>query len=38
LDIKPYVPAFDKPGVVQVGWLAGCSEEVKSKRSDERFI
>jgi tRNA-Thr(GGU) m(6)t(6)A37 methyltransferase TsaA len=38
LDIKPYVPAFDKPGDVQVGWLAGCSDDVKSKRSDERFI
>lgn len=37
LDIKPYVPAFDHREVKQVGWLTGRDDEIKTKRSDERF-
>jgi len=38
LDIKPYVPAFDKHDHVKVGWLTGKDEQAKIKRSDERFM
>ena len=38
LDIKPYVPAFDSQLDVKVGWLAGKDDEIKTKRSDERFV
>lgn len=37
LDIKPYVPAFDQHTQVKVGWLTGYEDDVKAKRSDERF-
>jgi tRNA-Thr(GGU) m(6)t(6)A37 methyltransferase TsaA len=37
LDIKPYVPAFDRPVDVRVGWLAGRDQNVGTKRSDDRF-
>lgn len=37
LDIKPYVPAFDYQEEVRVGWLTGKDDDVKIKRSDERF-
>ena len=37
LDIKPYVPVFDHHEAERVGWLTGCSGEIKTKRSDERF-
>jgi tRNA-Thr(GGU) m(6)t(6)A37 methyltransferase TsaA len=37
LDIKPYVPAFDRPENVRVGWLAGRDQNVSTKRSDARF-
>lgn len=37
LDIKPYVPAFDQPEDVRVGWLAGRDQNVRTKRSDDRF-
>jgi tRNA-Thr(GGU) m(6)t(6)A37 methyltransferase TsaA len=39
LDIKPYVPDFDWPGDdVRLGWLGTASRDVRSTRSDERFI
>lgn len=38
LDIKPYVPAFDYQEHVRVGWLTDKDDEVKTKRSDERFV
>ena len=38
LDIKPYVPAFDHQEDVRVGWLRDKDNEVKTKRSDERFV
>lgn len=37
LDIKPYLPSFDQPQNVRIGWLEGRSDSVKSKRSDDRF-
>ncbi|MCB2209800.1 tRNA (N6-threonylcarbamoyladenosine(37)-N6)-methyltransferase TrmO [bacterium] len=37
LDIKPYVPAFDQPADVRVGWLSGQDQNVRTKRSDDRF-
>jgi len=39
LDIKPYIENFDKvDGVVKNGWMISSSDEVKTMRSDERFI
>jgi tRNA-Thr(GGU) m(6)t(6)A37 methyltransferase TsaA len=38
LDIKPYVPAFDQPEDVRVGWLTGRGDQSQSKRSDDRFV
>jgi tRNA-Thr(GGU) m(6)t(6)A37 methyltransferase TsaA len=37
LDIKPYVPDFDRPPADRVGWLARSKGKVRHKRSDERF-
>ena len=37
LDIKPYVPVFDRPENVNIGWLTKVVKGVKSKQSDERF-
>jgi tRNA-Thr(GGU) m(6)t(6)A37 methyltransferase TsaA len=38
LDIKPYVPDFDRPeGEVRLGWLESAKKDVKSARSDSRF-
>jgi len=37
LDLKPYVPAFDRPGKVRIGWLTARDQEVDTKRSDDRF-
>jgi tRNA-Thr(GGU) m(6)t(6)A37 methyltransferase TsaA len=37
LDIKPYVPAFDHYSVERVGWLGKTREDVRNKRSDNRF-
>lgn len=37
LDIKPYVPKFDHHGAAQTGWLAMARENVKEKKSDDRF-
>ena len=39
LDIKPYIENFDKvEGKVKSGWMKSSSDEVKTMRSDERFI
>ena len=38
IDIKPYIPAFDCPENVRVGWMMATREEVSNKRSDRRFI
>jgi tRNA-Thr(GGU) m(6)t(6)A37 methyltransferase TsaA len=37
LDIKPYVPIFDLQTNVRIGWLREFGDNVKTKRSDERF-
>ncbi len=37
LDIKPYVPAFDRHEVERTGWLENARENIKEKRSDDRF-
>ncbi len=37
LDIKPYVPDFDRPPADRVGWLEQAKGRVQSKRSDGRF-
>jgi tRNA-Thr(GGU) m(6)t(6)A37 methyltransferase TsaA len=37
LDIKPYIPAFDCPANVSVGWMTAARAEVSRKRSDGRF-
>jgi tRNA-Thr(GGU) m(6)t(6)A37 methyltransferase TsaA len=37
LDIKPYVPAFDSPTEVRVGWLERVSRNAERHRSDRRF-
>jgi tRNA-Thr(GGU) m(6)t(6)A37 methyltransferase TsaA len=39
LDIKPYIPHFDKVcGEVKSGWMLSSGDEVSSMRSDTRFI
>jgi len=37
LDIKPYVPEFDRKSDIRVGWLTGKSRRVKDTFSDDRF-
>jgi tRNA-Thr(GGU) m(6)t(6)A37 methyltransferase TsaA len=37
LDIKPYVPKFDAPMKVRIGWLQKAGKAVSSRRSDGRF-
>ena len=37
LDIKPYIPDFDAPQEVRIGWLAGRGGSVRSARADDRF-
>jgi len=37
LDIKPYVPDFDRQAVERIGWLTGRSRLVREHKSDTRF-
>ncbi len=37
LDIKPYVPEFDKTASVKTGWLKNPSKAVSERKSDKRF-
>jgi len=37
LDIKPYVPEFDTPTEIHLGWLEGAKGKVRNTRSDNRF-
>ncbi len=37
LDIKPYIEQFDGVKDSVSGWLQASDEEIKAKRSDERF-
>jgi tRNA (adenine37-N6)-methyltransferase len=37
LDIKPYVPQFE-PGIeVRLGWLESVQDQIRTRRSDDRF-
>ena len=38
LDIKPYIERFDRIEKSRSGWMTASEEEVRSKRSDKRFI
>ncbi|MGC9351418.1 MAG: tRNA (N6-threonylcarbamoyladenosine(37)-N6)-methyltransferase TrmO [Sulfurovum sp.] len=39
LDIKPYIENFDKvEGEVKSGWMKSSEEEVRKKKSDDRFV
>jgi len=38
LDIKPYIPQFDRVREVKTGWMNKNEEEVAQARSDKRFI
>jgi len=37
LDIKPYVPEFDRRTAIRAGWLGKAKGTVLRKRSDPRF-
>lgn len=37
VDIKPYIPIFDQPQDVRIGWLQGKDKQVEEHRSDDRF-
>lgn len=37
LDIKPYVPEFDREDEYRVGWLEKARKQVREKKSDDRF-
>jgi len=37
IDIKPYVPEFDRPSRVKTGWLETKKGNVFLKKSDDRF-
>ncbi len=36
-DIKPYIAAFDQVHHSRSGWLSAGEEEIRNKRSDDRF-
>ena len=38
LDIKPFISKFDTPEHSTSGWMQANENEIKNKRSDERFI
>lgn len=40
LDIKPYIPKFDKPDTdeIKIGWFENKHHEAVDKKSDRRFI
>ena len=37
LDIKPYVPEFDRPTEIRTGWLEQARKTVDKRKSDNRF-
>ena len=37
LDLKPYVPEFDRFGAARIGWLEARASDVHTRRSDGRF-
>jgi tRNA-Thr(GGU) m(6)t(6)A37 methyltransferase TsaA len=38
LDIKPFVPTFDCPPDVSIGWLSDKLDHLRGSRSDDRFL
>ena len=38
LDIKPFVPQFDKRNVIKIGWLDKNVDKLKHSKDDGRFI
>ena len=38
LDIKPYVPEFDKAEAIKIGWLQGNIDKLSKTKDDGRFI
>ena len=38
LDIKPFIPTFDCPPDVSIGWLSDKLDDVRASRSDDRFL
>ena len=37
LDVKPYVPDFDRPRHARTGWIGAARHEVSAVQSDDRF-
>lgn len=37
LDIKPYVPGFDKIEDIRIGWLSRSKHKISSAKADNRF-
>jgi tRNA-Thr(GGU) m(6)t(6)A37 methyltransferase TsaA len=37
LDVKPYIPEFDHPEQVRIGWLEGIKRGALGIKSDDRF-
>jgi tRNA-Thr(GGU) m(6)t(6)A37 methyltransferase TsaA len=38
IDIKPFIPAFDHiEGEIKTGWMISNIDEIKQKKSDDRF-
>jgi tRNA-Thr(GGU) m(6)t(6)A37 methyltransferase TsaA len=37
LDIKPYIPIFDHPNRIRIGWLENVKSHLRSVQSDDRF-
>lgn len=37
LDIKPYVPQFDRETEIRIGWLEGKAQRAGDSRADRRF-
>ena len=37
LDIKPYVPEFDSPDGVRIGWLKQTGQSSRDTKADDRF-
>jgi tRNA-Thr(GGU) m(6)t(6)A37 methyltransferase TsaA len=38
LDIKPYVPHFDREEDIRIGWLTNKAHQAASRKSDDRFL
>jgi tRNA-Thr(GGU) m(6)t(6)A37 methyltransferase TsaA len=38
LDVKPYVPDFENTQNVRIGWLEQVKGEVRTRKSDKRFM